>query len=63
MHPPLTIGPDATLREAADTMLQHHIHRLIVVDPAYPAGMPLGLISTSDIVIEMAAPGSVWQMG
>ncbi len=61
MRAPITIGPEATLREAADRMLQEHIHRLVVVDPAHPDGMPLGLISTSDIVIEMAAPGSVWQ--
>jgi CBS domain-containing protein len=53
MAAPITIGPEATLREAADRMLQHHIHRLVVVDPNFPDGMPLGLISTSDIVSEM----------
>lgn len=60
MHPPLTIHPEATLREAADMMLEHEIHRLLVVDPGDPDGMPLGLISTSDIVAEMAAPTSIW---
>ncbi len=63
MRAPITIGPEASLREAADRMLQEHIHRLVVVDPAHPEGMPLGLISTSDIIMEMAAPGSVWQKG
>jgi CBS domain-containing protein len=62
MHPPLTIGPKASLAEAADLMLRHHVHRLVVTDPGHPDGMPLGLISTSDIVVEMAAPGSVWQI-
>jgi CBS domain-containing protein len=61
MHPPLTIAPHASLREAADLMLSHHVHRLLVVDPAEPDSMPLGLISTSDIVVEMAASGSVWR--
>jgi CBS domain-containing protein len=61
MHPPSTIHPEASLREAAEQMLLEHVHRLLVVDPAEPDGMPLGLISTSDIVIEMAAPGSVWR--
>jgi CBS domain-containing protein len=61
MHSPITIHPGAALREAADKMIQYHIHRLVVVDPAQPAGMPLGLISTSDIIAEMAEPGSVWQ--
>jgi CBS domain-containing protein len=61
MHPPLTIGPDASLREAADTMLRHEVHRLVVVDLDDPKRIPLGLVSTSDIVAEMAAPESVWQ--
>jgi CBS domain-containing protein len=61
MHPPLTIGPGASLREAADQMLRHEVHRLIVVADDDQAQMPLGLISTSDIVVEMAAAESVWQ--
>jgi len=61
MHPPCTIHPGASLRAAADLMLQQHAHRLLVVDPAEPDSMPLGLISTSDIVLEMAAPGSNWE--
>jgi CBS domain-containing protein len=55
MHPPITIHAEASLREAAAVMLQHHIHRLVVVDLSEPDSMPLGLISTSDIVMEMAA--------
>ncbi|MBI3760505.1 MAG: CBS domain-containing protein [Chloroflexi bacterium] len=61
MQPPIIIGPEASLREAADLMLKYHIHRLIVVDPSRPNEAPLGLISTSDILAEMAAPESVWQ--
>lgn len=61
MQPPLTIGPDASLREAADLMLRHETHRLVVADPEQPEAMPLGLVSTSDIVAETAEPGSVWQ--
>lgn len=57
MHPPLTIGPAATLRAAADHMLANHVHRLLVVDPAEPDSVPLGLISTSDLVVELAPPG------
>jgi CBS domain-containing protein len=60
MHPPCTIHPEATLREAADLMLSQHAHRLLVVDAGEPDSMPLGLISTSDIVLEMAA-GKDWK--
>lgn len=60
MHPALTIHPGASLRQAADRMIENHYHRLVVIDPDYPESMPLGIISTFDIVAEMAQPGSVW---
>ena len=61
MHAPITIGPGASLREAADLMLEHEIHRLVVVDPGDPDAVPLGIVATTDIVAEMAEPGSVWR--
>ncbi len=61
MKPPLTITPDATLRAAADCMLEHETHRLVVVEAANPAALPLGIVSSMDIVAEMAAPQSVWR--
>lgn len=60
MHPPVVIHPDASLREAADMMIAHHYHRLVVVDPEHPEAFPVGIISSYDIVNEMAHPGSVW---
>jgi CBS domain-containing protein len=61
MHPPITIEPGASLREAADLLLEHEIHRLVVVDPDAPDSLPLGVVATTDIVAEMAEPGSVWR--
>lgn len=61
LHPALMIQPTATLREAADLMIEHHHHRVIVVDPDDTLAMPLGIISSVDIVAAMAQPGSVWQ--
>jgi CBS domain-containing protein len=60
MNPPVTIHPTASLRQAADTMIAHHYHRLVVVDPEQPEAFPVGIISSYDIVSEMARPGSVW---
>lgn len=57
----ITIGIHASLQEAADLMIQNHRHRVIVVDVNDPEGFPLGVISSFDIVAEMARPGSVWQ--
>ena len=61
MHPALTIDISASLREAADKMIQNHHHRLVVVDKENPDAFPLGVISSFDIVAEMARPDSVWQ--
>jgi CBS-domain-containing membrane protein len=61
MHPALTIDINASLREAADMMIQNHHHRLVVVDKNDPDSFPIGAISTFDIVAEMARPDSVWQ--
>jgi CBS domain-containing protein len=62
MHPALTIDMHASLREAADSMIQNHHHRLIVVDKKHPTDFPLGIMSSYDIVAEMARPSSVWQV-
>lgn len=61
MHPALTININASLREAADLMIKEHHHRLIVIDDEDPDAFPLGIISSFDIVAEMAKPGSIWQ--
>ena len=61
MHPLLAIHMSASLREAADMMIANHHHRLVVVDSKNPDAMPLGIISSFDIVAAMAHPDSVWQ--
>jgi predicted transcriptional regulator len=61
MKPALTIHMDADLRGAASKMIENHNHRLIVVDPKNPDAMPLGIISSYDIVANMARPGSGWR--
>jgi CBS domain-containing protein len=61
MHQAFTIHIHASLREAADVMIKNHHHRLIVIDEDDPDAFPLGVISSFDIVAEMARPGSIWQ--
>jgi CBS domain-containing protein len=61
MHPPLTISIRATLNEAAEMMIDEHHHRILVIDPDHVDSLPLGVISSFDIVSEMARPDSVWQ--
>lgn len=61
MHTPLKIAMDASLQEAAQLMINDHHHRVLVIDPDHPDSLPLGVISSFDIVSEMARPESVWQ--
>ncbi|HYM66257.1 MAG TPA: CBS domain-containing protein [Patescibacteria group bacterium] len=61
MHAPVTIEPDASLQKATDLMLSREIHRLLVVDPDAPNRLPLGIISTTDIVTGMAGGAGVWR--
>ena len=46
--PPLTIRGSASLREAAQLMVERHVARLVVVGD--DADVPLGLISDSDLM-------------
>jgi CBS domain-containing protein len=51
--PGLTIEADAPLIEAAARIEEHHVHRLVVVEPE--GGHPIGILSTTDIVRAVAA--------
>jgi predicted transcriptional regulator len=61
MHTMHTLDIRTSLREAADMMINRHHHRVVVVDKNDPDSFPLGIVSSFDIVAEMARPGSVWQ--
>jgi predicted transcriptional regulator len=57
----LTVDVDASLQEAANLMIRNHRHRVVVMDRNDPDSFPLGVISSFDIVAEMARPQSIWQ--
>lgn len=52
--PALTVKRSASLTDAARKMERHHVHRLVVVADNDEA-LPIGLVSTSDLVRAMAA--------
>ena len=52
-HQAITVPASASLHEAAGLMTEHHVHRLVVV--AERDGGPIGVISESDVVREIAA--------
>ena len=51
-HPAITVPASASLHEAARLMTDHRLHRLVVVSRRN--GTPVGVISESDIVREVA---------
>ncbi|MGD1995726.1 MAG: CBS domain-containing protein [Anaerolineae bacterium] len=56
----ITISESAPVAEAAEKMLQSHIHRLLVVDEEET---PLGILSTTDIIRDMRGSKWIWHMG
>ena len=44
------IDPETTLRKAADTMKELNIHRLLVLSLSPAPGVPIGILSASDIL-------------
>ncbi len=52
--PALTVHRDAPLALAARKMERHHVHRLVVVADA-DVGLPIGVLSTTDLVRAMSA--------
>lgn len=52
-HPAIMVPASASLHEAARLMTEHRVHRLVVV--AERDGGPIGVISESDVVREVAA--------
>lgn len=64
MSPPITCDADLPLPDAADLIISNEVHRLIVTDSSRgPEAAPIGIVSTADIVAEMAYERSVWQQG
>jgi CBS domain-containing protein len=55
----VSISEDATLGEAAKTLLESKIHRLLVVSEG---NRPLGILSTTDIIREIRGTRWVWYL-
>ncbi|MFZ2489742.1 MAG: CBS domain-containing protein [Anaerolineae bacterium] len=54
----LSVSPHARVQEAVDVMIARRIHRLVVTEQQGDILMPVGVLSTTDIVREMR--GSKW---
>jgi CBS domain-containing protein len=62
MRPPITCDIDLPLQSALDLIIRHEVHRVVVTDGSAADPRPAGILSTSDVIREMAQAGSVWQL-
>jgi len=51
----VTIGPNASIREAAELMRTLHVGDLVVVEGQAGSRVPLGILTDRDIVVEIIA--------
>ena len=54
----ITVTPESKVTEAIDVMVKNRIHRLVVSEPEGDKLLPVGVLSTTDIVREIR--GSKW---
>lgn len=54
----ISVAPDSPILDAINVMIQKRIHRLVVTETHDGKLMPVGVLSTTDIVREMR--GSKW---
>src|SRR5260221_12428873 len=56
LHPaePITLGPQATIAQAAALMKEHHIGAILVIDPAAPNKVA-GIFTERDLVMKCIA--------
>jgi CBS domain-containing protein len=59
--PIITCDADLPLPDAVGLMVKHEVHRLVVIGPDRSDRAPSGVVSTADIVAEMASERSDWQ--
>ena len=56
----ITIGPQASVREAVNLMLKHNIRRLLVTEKTPQGERPIGVISTTDVIRDMREQPWFW---
>ena len=62
-HTVFDIALNEPATKAAEMLLEHGVHRLLVVETENTERRPIGIISTTDLVKEMRGSRWVWYMG
>lgn len=59
----VAVTPDTPVTKAVELMLEHDIHRLLVVEETPEGKRPVGVLSTTDVIREMRGSKWTWYMG
>ncbi|MDP3759276.1 MAG: CBS domain-containing protein [Ramlibacter sp.] len=52
----VSVGANASIREAAEAMRRHHVGALVVTDPEVP-GRAIGVVTDRNLVVDLLAQG------
>lgn len=50
----VVVNPKDTMQHASKLMMERHIHRVVVVEPGEQGGKPVGVLSVTDVVRDIA---------
>ena len=56
----IDIPPDASIEDAIVVLLKHNVHRLLVTEERAHGKVPVGVLSTTDIIREMRGQPWFW---
>lgn len=56
----ITITQNATVKEAIDLMLKHNIRRVLVTEKTPEGERPVGVVSTTDVLLDMREQPWFW---
>ncbi len=54
------ISPEAPISQGIEMLLQHRVHRLVVTDQGPKGKIAVGVLSTTDIILEMRGQPWFW---
>ncbi|MCS6843971.1 MAG: CBS domain-containing protein [Caldilineales bacterium] len=58
----ISVSPDTPMSDAVKIMIDKRIHRLVVTEPQEDKLMPVGVLSTTDVVREMRGAKWTWYL-
>lgn len=59
----IDVSPEAKVSEAVGVLLQSDVHRLLVTEDRAEGKIPVGVLSTTDVIRDMRGERWAWYMG